>query len=121
MYELKECYLNCLNVAYSNGCKSLVFCCISTGVFGFPNEEAAAVAIQTVNEWLQDHEMLVVFCVYGEKDEEIYSILLSEGFDELYIPSKKEYVQLVIEREEEEENGSVFECNAVIRKCLLSK
>ena len=101
MYELKECYLNCLNVAYDNGCESIAFCCISTGIFGFPNKEAAQIAIQTVNDWLEEKEMLVIFCVYGEKDEEIYSDLLCFGFEPIEIPSRTEYLKLVEKRKEE--------------------
>ena len=41
---LKSCYLSCLKLAEKNSCKSIAFCCISTGVFGFPQREAAQIA-----------------------------------------------------------------------------
>ena len=45
---LKSCYLSCLKLAEKNSCKSIAFCCISTGVFGFPQREAAQIAVDTV-------------------------------------------------------------------------
>ena len=45
---LKSCYLSCLKLAEENGVDSIAFCCISTGVFGFPQREAAEIAISTV-------------------------------------------------------------------------
>ena len=47
-YKLMSSYLQCLDMAQENGLKSLAFCCISTGVFGYPKEPAAKVAVDTV-------------------------------------------------------------------------
>ena len=62
-----------------NDLHSIAFCCISTGVFGFPQEEAARIAVRTVREWLDEHEanMIVVFNVFMQKDESIYGDLLA--------------------------------------------
>lgn len=51
---------------------------ISTGVFGFPQDKAAQIAVTTVDEWLDDHDssLDVVFNVYGEADERLYRELL---------------------------------------------
>ena len=49
--QLKSCYLSCLKLAEKNNIKSIAFCCISTGVFGFPQEEAAEIAVDTVKEY----------------------------------------------------------------------
>ncbi|KAL7711796.1 Macro domain-containing protein [Entamoeba marina] len=87
--QLRNCYLNCLNTASQAGCLGIAFCCISTGQFGFPNLEAAKIAIQTVNEWLEDNQMLVVFCTYDQKDFSIYKELLCEGFDATDIDSNE--------------------------------
>lgn len=77
---LASCYKNCLDLASENGCKSIAFCCISTGVFRFPQEEAAKIAIATVKNWQQNHneKIDVVFNVFGDADEAIYKKLLSE-------------------------------------------
>ena len=59
-----------------SGVKSIAFCCISTGVYGFPQDKAAEIAVQTVREFLKDNDIEVIFNVYTEKDYEIYSGLL---------------------------------------------
>lgn len=66
-------------MAAANGLASIAFCCISTGVFGFPQREAAEIAVRTVCKWLGAHEdagVTVVFNVFGEEDEAIYRALL---------------------------------------------
>lgn len=74
-------YLSCLDAAEEMGCDSIAFCCISTGVFGFPQRDAAEIALSPVRHWLDEHEsdMHVVFNVFTEEDERIYHELL---FDE---------------------------------------
>lgn len=73
---LKSCYQSCLELAILNGIKSIAFCCISTGVFGFPQDKAAEIAIQTVREFLKTHDIEVIFNVFTEKDFDIYKRLL---------------------------------------------
>ncbi len=75
---LASCYKSCLNLAKKNGCASIAFCCISTGVFCFPQEKAAEIAVKTVREWKENtgDRMKVIFNVFGEKDETIYRGLL---------------------------------------------
>lgn len=77
--QLASCYESCLDAANTGGLRSIVFCCISTGVFGFPQEEAAQIAVHTVRCWLDSHGtgMSVVFNVFGEADELIYRRILS--------------------------------------------
>lgn len=78
--ELASCYTSCLDLAEEKGdIRSLAFCTISTGVFGFPKEEAARIALQTVNQWLQMHNHnldTVIFNVFGDDDYEIYAKML---------------------------------------------
>lgn len=62
------------------GLKSVAFCCISTGVFRFPNKRAAQIAVNTVTAWLQAHEgqmERVIFNVFKEEDKTYYEELLS--------------------------------------------
>ena len=64
----------CLSLAEENGCGSIAFCCISTGVFGFPKEEAAEIAIRTVRDWKAEtgSGMRVVFNVYSDRSLDLY-------------------------------------------------
>ena len=77
--ELAQSYRSCLDAAAAEGLGSIAFCCISTGVFGFPQQEAAGIAVSTVRDWLAEHAGTaphVVFNVFGERDERIYRRLL---------------------------------------------
>lgn len=73
---LKSCYNSCLEAAVNNGIKSIAFCCISTGIFGFPQNEAAKIAINTVKSFHNIGDTKVIFNVFTEQDYEIYSKLL---------------------------------------------
>jgi len=78
--NLADCYRNTLNLCKENGLKSVAFCCISTGVFHFPNRRAAEIAVETVTSWMSEHreEMeRVIFNVFKEEDRAIYEDLLS--------------------------------------------
>lgn len=78
---LASCYRSCLKLADEKGLKSVAFCCISTGVFHFPNERAAEIAIQTVKEYQKQmkNEIEVIFNVFLEKDYNIYRRLLERN------------------------------------------
>ena len=73
---LESSYKSCLDLAVQNGIRSIAFCCISTGVFGFPQREAAEIAVRTVREYRRTHEIQVIFNVFREDDHEIYRRLL---------------------------------------------
>ena len=75
---LASCYESCLKLADENSLKSIAFCCISTGVFMFPNEKAAEIAVKTVREYCRKHnsEIEVIFNVWKDIDYEIYRKLL---------------------------------------------
>ena len=53
---LRSCYLNCLRLASENGCRSIAFPSISTGVYHFPLERAAQIAVTAIREYLAAHE-----------------------------------------------------------------
>ena len=76
--ELANCYRNTLDMCMTEGLKSVAFCCISTGVFRFPADRAAEIAVATVKEWRRAHKstIKVVFNVFSEKDESIYKRVL---------------------------------------------
>lgn len=75
---LRNCYISSLNLAKQMKLQSIAFCCISTGIFGFPNDEAAAIAVGAVKNWLleTDYELRVIFDVFLDKDREIYEDVL---------------------------------------------
>ena len=75
---LESCYYSCLKLAEENNVDSIAFCCISTGVFMFPNDKAAKIAVRTVQEYKEEtgSKIEVVFNVFKEQDERIYSKLL---------------------------------------------
>lgn len=74
--ELQNCYLSCMNATLTlPDVKTVAFCCISTGIFGYPAEEGAFVACSTVKSWLDahpDHPVTAIFNVFLESDHEIY-------------------------------------------------
>ena len=75
---LRNCYISCLNLARKMGLHTVAFCCISTGIFGFPGDEAAAIAVGAVKNWLLEtgSDMRVVFDVFLDKDLAIYRDVL---------------------------------------------
>jgi O-acetyl-ADP-ribose deacetylase (regulator of RNase III) len=73
--QLAQCYRSCLNLAEENGLQSITFCCISTGVFHFPNRRAAEIAIETVRAYPRKSIKTVVFNVFLDKDYDIYKEL----------------------------------------------
>ena len=76
--QLASCYRSCLALAEEQHVESIAFCCISTGVFLFPNRRAAEIAVQTVLDWKRQtgSGMKVIFNVFKELDEQIYRALL---------------------------------------------
>ncbi len=77
--DLAACYSNTLELCAENGLRSVAFCCISTGVFRFPPERAAQIAVETVRQWLAEHDGVmerVIFNVFGDKNRSIYEHLL---------------------------------------------
>ncbi len=77
--ELADCYTNTLNICADNGLRSVAFCCISTGIFHFPADRAAEIAVEAVANWMQEHcgsIDRVIFNVFTDKDRDIYERLL---------------------------------------------
>jgi O-acetyl-ADP-ribose deacetylase (regulator of RNase III) len=75
---LESCYHSCMEVADKHNVKSIAFCCISTGVFMFPNDKAAEIAVKTVKKYKAESnsDIAVIFNVFKEEDEKIYRELL---------------------------------------------
>eukprot|EP00939_MAST-03C_sp_MAST-3C-sp1_P000006 g6.t1 len=89
---LASAYTSALDESISRKFASVALCCLSTGIFGFPNERAAHIAISTVRRWLETHVLdsdktacsirRVVFCAFDEKDYALYAKLLPHYFPE---------------------------------------
>ncbi len=75
---LRSCYENSLKLAAEAGLQSMAFPCISTGVYRFPADEAARIAIATVREFTANPSSLqrVIFCCFSTEDQERYERLL---------------------------------------------
>lgn len=77
---LASCYNSCLYLASKHSLESIAFCCISTGVFMFPQDQAAKIAVTTVRDWLEDHPDTsvnkVIFNVFKDEDFRLYDALL---------------------------------------------
>ncbi|XP_066243215.1 ADP-ribose glycohydrolase MACROD2 isoform X4 [Saccopteryx leptura] len=81
--DLANCYKSSLKLVKENNLRSVAFPCISTGIYGFPNEPAAVIALSTIKEWLaKNHPEVdrIIFCVFLEVDFKIYKKKMSEFF-----------------------------------------
>ncbi|XP_024591219.1 O-acetyl-ADP-ribose deacetylase MACROD2 isoform X1 [Neophocaena asiaeorientalis asiaeorientalis] len=81
--DLANCYKSSLKLVKENNIRSVAFPCISTGIYGFPNEPAAVIALSTIKEWLAKNQHQVdriIFCVFLEVDFKIYKKKMSEFF-----------------------------------------
>lgn len=77
--SLADCYINTLDICSENNLRSVAFCCISTGVFHFPNQRAAQIAVETVKKWLllhPDSMERIIFNVFKDEDKKYYEELL---------------------------------------------
>ena len=75
---LASCYRECLKLAADTGVQSIAFCCLSTGVFRFPQRRAAEIAVDTVKKYLDQDSRIqkVIFNVFKDEDLNIYRELL---------------------------------------------
>lgn len=77
--DLSDCYKNTLDMCLENGLKSVAFCCISTGVFRFPNKRAAEIAVAGVDRWLAEHSggmERIIFNIFKDEDRKYYEELI---------------------------------------------
>ncbi|MBO5485216.1 MAG: protein-ADP-ribose hydrolase [Lachnospiraceae bacterium] len=83
--DLADCYTNTLEMCAENDLKSVAFCCISTGVFHFPNKRAAEIAVKTVTDWMTEHP--------GKMERVIFNVfqggLMYEKLDKLRAEVKR--------------------------------
>ncbi|XP_049555186.1 ADP-ribose glycohydrolase MACROD2 [Orcinus orca] len=101
--DLANCYKSSLKLVKENNIRSVAFPCISTGIYGFPNEPAAVVALSTIKEWLAKNQHQVdriIFCVFLEVDFKIYKKKMSEFF-----PADDNEEEDIDMKEDSDENG----------------
>ena len=80
--DLANCYKSCLKMADDMALSSIVFCCLSTGIFGYPIEDATRIAIREVKEYLANqnkHITKVIFNVFTDRDYDTYERLLGRS------------------------------------------
>lgn len=108
---LRSCYIESLKLAVKHKCRSVAFPLISSGVYGYPKDQVLKFAVQTISEFLYDHELLVYICVF---DKESYSFS-QKLFDDIKAFIDDEYVD---NREEDsyEDFGACF----MLSECCLA-
>ena len=109
---LRSCYIESLKLAVKNGCRSIAFPLISSGVYGYPKDQVLKFAIQTITEFLFDHELTVYLCVF---DKESYSFS-QKLFSDIQEFINDEYVDEHNEDFYEAFDGSIDEIP--MAKCL---
>lgn len=72
--KLESCYISCIEKAVEMNLNTLAFCCISTGVYGYPKRDAAELAVRTVKK--HKGNLKVIFCVFDKENYDIYEQLL---------------------------------------------
>ncbi|WP_026496704.1 macro domain-containing protein [Butyrivibrio sp. WCD3002] len=120
---LRSCYEKSLNLALENGCESIAFPLIATGVYGFPKDKALQIATSVIQEFLFEHEMSIILVVFDRKAFELSGKVYSDvqGYiDENYVKrsyhreygSRGERNARLRERYDLDAIGSAEECEA---------
>ncbi|KAI5298449.1 hypothetical protein KEM56_004059 [Ascosphaera pollenicola] len=81
---LDSCYTRCMEVAAENKLRSIAFSAVSTGVYGYPSDEAAEVALAAVKQFLLETNWRfshIIFCTFVRNDVKAYDELIPEYFD----------------------------------------
>lgn len=74
---LANCYRKCIQIAVEQKFESLAFPCISTGIYGYPKDKAAEIAVKTCSEELgkNSSQLKIIFCCFGKDNYEIYQLV----------------------------------------------
>ena len=105
---LESCYSTCLDLVEKHGIKSVAFCGISTGIFGYPLFPASRIAIETVRKWLESGEKKnverIIFCTFLAKEKDCYEKLMP-----IYFPVSKQEEKEEKNVEQQQEQAKVVE------------
>lgn len=75
-----KCYINVLELAKKHDIKEIAFCCLSTGLYGYPQQESAIIAVNTVTNWITNTKYKfdkIIFNVFTDTDFVIYKSILN--------------------------------------------
>ena len=95
---LESCYRTSLNLAKENGCQSVAFPLISSGIYGYPKDQALKVAVDTISEFLLENEMMVYIVIFDRKTYQISGKL----FDDIAVYIDDRYVEEHTDRRAEQ-------------------
>ena len=99
---LESCYRTSLNLAKENGCQSVAFPLISSGIYGYPKDQALKVAVDTISEFLLENEMMVYIVIFDRKTYQISGKL----FDDIAVYIDDRYVEEHTDRRAEQRRWS---------------
>lgn len=91
---LRNCYINSLNLGLKYKCKSIAFPLISSGIYGYPKDQALQIAISTIGEFLMEHEMQIYLVVYDKNAIRLSEKLftgIKKYIDDNYVEEHKSY------------------------------
>ncbi|KAJ8060170.1 hypothetical protein OCU04_010517 [Sclerotinia nivalis] len=109
--KLEGCYKTSLNLAVENDCKTIAFSALSTGVYDYPSDEAAPVALMTVRKFLESEKgskmEKIIFCTFVAKDVAAYNKWIPRIFPSTEPDAEEEWEE--VDEVESAENGAVLE------------
>lgn len=103
--KLRQCYVSALDLAIQNGLESIAFPVISSGIYGFPKQEAIQIATDTIVTYLKDHDLLVYLVLYRQ-----------DSFEWTNSSRVKFAIDAYIETHYEESFGITFERSAYFNR-----
>jgi O-acetyl-ADP-ribose deacetylase len=116
---LHKCYINSLNLALQNKCKSIAFPLISSGIYGYPKDQALQIAISAVSEFLINHDMMIYLVVFDKKSyvlsEKLFSAIekyIDDNYvEERLISESRRYIESYVLQKDENILEEIYQAN----------